>query len=253
MHKFTVGLVASAAVLLAASPAIAERPNAVNGEVWLDVNEDGVRQAGEPPMAGVLVGLPGRPANATTDERGRYRLTGLADGTYEMEFARPLGHGLTKPGRDSDVDWLRSGRHTVTVRHGSRQRVDAGYRKAVHDKSVGVVVADRPVVAVGERFTFQVFYANFGNVADQVQLDARWGAGLRLESITGDVHHVWEREATTLLGAVAPNTGEPNFVLATFVATAPGDLVVEFSAPADVEGDATPQNNACNGYVSVTG
>ncbi|GAA3617922.1 hypothetical protein GCM10022267_00170 [Lentzea roselyniae] len=253
MRKFTVGLVAAAAALLAVSPAIAERPNTINGEIWLDVNEDGVRQAEEPPLAGVVVGLPGKPANATTDERGRYRFTGLADGTYEIEFNQPVGHGLTVPGRDSDVDWLRSGRHTVTVQHGSRQRVDAGYRKANHDRSVGIVEADRATIAVGERVTFKVFYGNVGNVADQIQLDARWGTGLKLESITGNVHHVWDNEATTLLGAVAPSSAEPNFVLATFVATAPGELSVDFSSPAGIEGDSNPANNAHRGHATVLG
>ncbi|MET9226741.1 SdrD B-like domain-containing protein [Lentzea sp. NPDC003310] len=252
MHKFTIGLFAAASVLLACSPAFAERPNTINGEIWLDVNEDGVRQAGEPPMAGVLVGLPGKPANATTDAHGRYRFTGLADGTYEIEFARPFGHGLTKPGVDSDVDWLQSGKHSVVVQHGSRQRVDAGYRKADHNKSVGVVEADRTTIAVGERVTFKVFYGNIGNVADQIQLDARWGAGLRLESISGAVHHIWDNEASTLLGAVAPSAGA-QYALATFVATGPGDLSVEFAVPADIEGDSDPRNNVAHGYVSVIG
>ncbi|MCX2948331.1 SdrD B-like domain-containing protein [Lentzea sp. NEAU-D7] len=252
MRKFTVGLVAVASVLLAGSPALAERPNTVNGEIWLDVNEDGVRQAGEPPLAGAGVGLPGKPANATTDEHGRYRFTGLADGTYDIEFFRPVGHGLTKPGIDSDVDWLSGGRHSVTVRHGSRQRVDAGYRRADHNKSVGVVEADRQSIAVGERVTFKVFYANVGNVADQIQLDARWGAGLKLESISGAVHHVWATEASTLLGAVAPSSGA-TFALATFVATAPGGTSVEFGVPADVEGDSDPANNVAHGHVTVVG
>lgn len=184
--------------------------------------------------------------------RSARRFTGLADGTYDLEFFRPVGYGLTRPGTDSDVDWLKSGKHSVTVRHGSRQRVDVGYRKADHNKSVGVVEADRQSVAVGERVTFKVFYANIGNVADQIQLDARWGAGLRLESISGDVHHIWPGEATTLLGAVAPSSGA-TFALATFVATAPGDLSVEFGVPADVEGDSDPGNNVAHGYVTVLG
>jgi hypothetical protein len=44
----------------------------------------------------------------------------------------------------------------------------------------------------------------------------------------------------------------PRF-LATFVATAPGDLSVESGVPADVEGDSDPRNNVAHGYVTVLG
>nr|WP_272494159.1 SdrD B-like domain-containing protein [Stenotrophomonas mori] len=71
----------------------------LSGNVWLDVNNDGVRNAGEPPIAGVTVILSGIDANnatvnltTVTDIDGSYRFDNLVSGTYTVtqEATQPV-------------------------------------------------------------------------------------------------------------------------------------------------------------------
>lgn len=91
----------------------------VDGFVWIDTNHNGVFDAGEPPVAGVVVVLldvngqpvPGVPAVRTGPD-GSYHFVGLPCGIYRLLFTNlPAGDGFTiqhapgsRPDRDSDPD-----------------------------------------------------------------------------------------------------------------------------------------------------
>src|SRR5690606_13997872 len=64
--------------------------------VWDDLDADGVQEAGEPPVAGVLVtlfnGAGTQLATDTTDVTGLYRFENLVPGDYYVVFTLPTGY-----------------------------------------------------------------------------------------------------------------------------------------------------------------
>lgn len=74
--------------------------------VWMDVDRDGIQDAGEPVVPGVTVRLlDGTTVVATTitDPSGRYAFTGLPGGTaYTVEFVKPAGTSFTVANTPSD-------------------------------------------------------------------------------------------------------------------------------------------------------
>ncbi len=79
------------------------RPASLSGYVYVDSNDNGVRDAGEAGIGGVRVTLldaKGNPTSAatTTDANGFYRFEGLLPGVYGVAEAQPAGYF---DGRDS--------------------------------------------------------------------------------------------------------------------------------------------------------
>ena len=67
---------------------------ALSGVVFADLDKDGVRDSGEPPLGGVPVTLTGGPGGTTTSApNGSYSFTGLQAGTYNVA-APPTTGGL---------------------------------------------------------------------------------------------------------------------------------------------------------------
>jgi len=92
---------------------------ALSGVLWVDADRDGIRDAGEAPLAGVLITLykadgvtPATladgvtPATATTAADGSYFIDGLEPGDYRALFTLPEGYRFTTPtvGTDGTVD-----------------------------------------------------------------------------------------------------------------------------------------------------
>jgi len=82
-----------------------ERAASLSGNVWLDANNNGVRDAGENGIAGVSVSLPAGTVDAlgnaiaaiVTDANGNYRFDDLLAGTYTVneQAAQPVVGGVT--------------------------------------------------------------------------------------------------------------------------------------------------------------
>ncbi|KGK97722.1 hypothetical protein LI82_08045 [Methanococcoides methylutens] len=75
--------------------------------VWEDLDGDGIKNAGEPGIAGVTVklyecGATNPIATTTTDANGMYLFTGLAPGDYYVEFVAPVGYIFTPPDQGAD-------------------------------------------------------------------------------------------------------------------------------------------------------
>jgi hypothetical protein len=84
-------------------------PAALTGSVYQDLNHNGVRDAGEPGIAGVKIQLVGRTdggqvvhMDTVTDSRGNYTFTGLASGEYMLieKHADGFKNGNATPGSD---------------------------------------------------------------------------------------------------------------------------------------------------------
>ncbi len=73
-------------------------PASLSGYVYADSNDNGVKDAGEPPIAGVTVTLTGTDDNGsvsqttTTDVNGLYSFTSLLPGTYTLTETQPAGY-----------------------------------------------------------------------------------------------------------------------------------------------------------------
>ena len=70
--------------------------SSIGNFVWLDQNADGVQNAGEPGLAGVVVGLYNKDgawvASDTTDIQGNYGFEDLLPGEYSVTIVKPSGY-----------------------------------------------------------------------------------------------------------------------------------------------------------------
>ena len=111
--------------------------------VWLDLDRDGMQDAGEPGLAGVTVLLlsPNGTVlqSTTTDANGQYLFSGLPAGSYQLVFVPPAGSTYTPspagqgadPTRDSDIS-IAGTTGLITVSAGeSRTDIDAGFSPGV--------------------------------------------------------------------------------------------------------------------------
>ncbi|MEM8554101.1 MAG: SdrD B-like domain-containing protein [Pseudomonadota bacterium] len=105
--------------------------------VFLDADADGIQDAGEAGVAGVIVDL--KDANGvvidttTTDANGFYSFTDLTPGTYSVQFTPPTGFEFTlanqgtDDGLDSDANFITGMTQTVTLAAGDfNGTLDAG-------------------------------------------------------------------------------------------------------------------------------
>ncbi len=85
----------------------------VAGRAWLDVDQNGLRDAGETGLSGIHVELldgGGTVASTQSDATGRYSFAGLDPGLYSVRFILPAGHALSPQDQgiddaiDSDAD-----------------------------------------------------------------------------------------------------------------------------------------------------
>lgn len=112
-------------------------PATVGDFVWLDLDGDGIQDAGEPGLAGVTVTLTGTDGmgnainmSTVTDSAGAYLFSGVAPGTYTVTVSAPgwsftIADAGADDTLDSDVD--PAGAATVVVTSGLTDlTVDAG-------------------------------------------------------------------------------------------------------------------------------
>ena len=90
--------------VLDATPTLVPGTGAVAGTAWQDLNENGVREAGEPPLAGMQLTLRQSELpllGVITDADGTYRFTALTPGLYQLHATAPAGYRLTTPGQQA--------------------------------------------------------------------------------------------------------------------------------------------------------
>ncbi|HEY6146757.1 MAG TPA: SdrD B-like domain-containing protein [Thermoanaerobaculia bacterium] len=108
-------------------------PNAVGGVKFEDLNANGVRDPGEPPMAGVSISiLPGTPANpgpsrtAVTDASGNFLFTNVTPGSFFLVESVPAGFTQTTPASGVITGTLAPGGSFLTAVFGNFRGVLTG-------------------------------------------------------------------------------------------------------------------------------
>jgi uncharacterized repeat protein (TIGR01451 family) len=112
------------------------RPASVGDRVWLDLNNNGLQDDGEPGVANVTVKLysNGMVVSTTqTNANGNYLFTNLTSGTYTVSFMLPGGYVFTTQnvgsdeGIDSDANENTGETGPITLVSGAAEaRIDAG-------------------------------------------------------------------------------------------------------------------------------
>ena len=159
--------------------------------VFNDADGDGVQDAGESGVEGVLVKLQnpdgsavvdgnGDPITTTTDANGAYAFNGLTPGEYKVMFVAPDGFSFTTANAggddavDSDADPANGMTQTVMLTSGEfNGTLDAGLIQLAPGIDIekfvnGIDVTDLnnlPEIAAGADVTFTYEVTNTGNVA----------------------------------------------------------------------------------------
>jgi hypothetical protein len=193
-------------------------PASLGDRVWHDLNGNGIQDTDEPGIPGVTVRLfatcpaSGDPiATATTGDNGLYLFTGLAAGSYTVQFVNPGAYTFSPDNagdddaRDSDADPATGMTGCYTLAAGETNRtVDAGlYQPAVVTGGiVGCVYVDGfgtggAGLGLRQAGQFGAFAINGGQlllnsatVAGDVALGpGATTSGLLKTSITGTFYH----------------------------------------------------------------
>lgn len=167
-------------------------PATVGDFVWIDLDEDGKQDDGEPGVEGVIVKLYDANGNVvkttTTDSDGAYEFL-VPSGTYTIGFEPPLGYDFTRKDRgndakDSDADQTTGKTDPFFVANGSHNpQYDAGLianvglvlKKTVYDgHDAGATCGGGEVVSgpKDDPITFCFEVINIGKTfLDDVRLD----------------------------------------------------------------------------------
>ncbi len=119
------------------APSAVQNNASIGDKVWLDANKNGIQDASENGIANVTVKLFDAAntliGTTTTDANGVYGFSGLAAGTYTVQFVAPSGYTISSKdqgsddAKDSDADATTGKTASVTLAAGDNNlTVDAG-------------------------------------------------------------------------------------------------------------------------------
>ena len=115
--------------------------------VWADYNGNGIQNAGEPGLEGVVVTLTfpsGQSISTTTDPNGNYLFSNLPAGTYNVNFTSPIGAtpSPASQGTDNtkDSDPVADNVTVVLASGQNRSDIDAGFVCCIETLSLGDLV-----------------------------------------------------------------------------------------------------------------
>ena len=188
---------AVAAPLTLAGTAQAQGGGSISGTVWHDLDNDRVRDAGEPAIAGHYIGISGTNHYVQTDADGRYELKNLAPGSYQVRSAdRSLSHGQGwVPGGpnfrpDDGLLWM-----PINLKAGQKvENVDSAFATAKVDTKVWHVTISNPTPKVGDVIEIYGSTHLDGTVYDQFGGQLTLPDGLRVLERLGGMPKFYETE-----------------------------------------------------------
>ncbi|MDX1928945.1 MAG: SdrD B-like domain-containing protein [Pirellulaceae bacterium] len=240
------------------------RPEAKIGDyVWLDQNNNGQQDSGEPGLDGLQVNLlnatgttvlatttTGDNPNLTGTQQGYYEFKGLAPGSYVVQFFTGAGYsqftsldvGADTSDSDANPSTGRTAIYTL-VSGQFNQTVDAGLKPI--DLSLTKSVSN-PTPAVGDTvtFTLTVNNANGFSTATGVKVTDVLPAGLSLVSATPSQgtfsNDIWD------IGTLTAGQTVTLALAATVTTGGTKTNYAQVSAANQLDLDSTPGNNSNN-------
>ncbi|MFF1613585.1 SdrD B-like domain-containing protein [Amycolatopsis sp. NPDC058278] len=175
---------AVAAPLALAGPAHADATGSITGDVWLDSNSNGLKDVGEPAIAGQWMVIDGTGNAVQTDAKGQYEFKNLPAGSYAVKSTdrAGFGQGWTTVGGDSAFRgsdgklW-----NPVVLTAGQRVKgLDSGFATAKVDyETVQILISNRDP-KVGDVIDISASANPNGNVYDQFGGQLSLPDGLRV-------------------------------------------------------------------------
>ncbi|MDH5505113.1 MAG: carboxypeptidase regulatory-like domain-containing protein, partial [Acidimicrobiia bacterium] len=136
----------------------------IEGTKYLDVNGNGTRDAGEPPLENWEIQLSGKAtATAFTDANGKYKFDGLANGTYTVTAVCPTADPAwvqTQPGANTG-DPCGAETYTFNINLANKSEI-ADFGNGAPDLTLSKSCTS--VVRVGGTITYGFTVTNSGNV-----------------------------------------------------------------------------------------
>jgi len=225
-------------------------------KVFLDLNEDGIQDAGEPPVPGVVVTLdgPGGTQTTTTDVDGMYTFGNLQPGTYTVTFTAPADTIFTvqdagaDEAADSDVNAAGETAPVTLVSGENNPDIDAGLipaRASLGDKVFldlnedGIQDAGEPPVAgVNVTLTLVAGENNPDIDAGLLPLRASLGDKVFIDLNEDGIQDAGEPGVPGVTVTLTPADGSPAQTVVTdadgmylFTDLAPGDYSLTFTDP----------------------
>jgi hypothetical protein len=186
---------AAAAPLALAGQATAADTGSISGVVWHDLNENSVRDAGEPGIAGHYMLIEGTNKVVQSDADGRYKFTGLAPGSYLVKSTDRAGWGqgwlIDKNFRGDDGKlWM-----PIKLTAGQKvKNVDSAFATAKVDTKVWQLTISNPTPKVGDVIDIYGSTHIVGNVYDQFGGQLTLPDGLRVVERLGGMPEYWATE-----------------------------------------------------------
>ena len=232
-------------------------PANLSGFVYIDANDNGIKEAGELGIPGAVVTLTGTddigPLNitVTTNAAGRYEFPNLRPGLYAIAETQPAGFNDGKdtigtPGGTSDNDRF----FNINLFAGV-QGVDNNFgEKEPENADIGIVKSANPLsVLVGSNFTYSLQITNYGKTtAKDVVMTDVLPAGVIFVSASGPGWTI--NNAGNVITATLPTLAVG--ATSTISMTVQAPLVPgSYTNPAEVT-SKTPDNNPNNNKSTVT-
>ncbi len=189
-------------------------PGKIGDFVWFDANGNGMQDAGEPGIPGVIVILQkcngAMVAFTTTDPNGMYMFNNVQAGDYQVKFANPgnyngvpiqptIQFAGSDPSKDSNADWLGVSACFTLNPGETNLTIDAGF------KGDSPVICDN--ITDGGQIGYDESECQTYNPAEIVNLQLPSGG-------TGQIEYVWLKSTTGCPdnpNQAIPNSNSPTY------------------------------------------
>jgi uncharacterized repeat protein (TIGR01451 family) len=233
-------------------------PSSLSGFVYVDANNNGIKDAGEAPIAGVTITLTGFTdqgpitAQATTDPTGFYQFQNLRPGNYAIVETQPANYlngqdTVGTQGGSSATDTfsnivLPAGVAGINNNFGEQTNADLSIVKTVSPTSV----------QVGGTLTYTMTVTNQGPFkAQNVQVLDTLPAGVTYQSVTGSDWTLSQAQGTVTAALSSLDVGASSQFTITVKAPAVAGTLTNTATVSSTTPDANPTNNSSTATTTV--
>jgi protocatechuate 3,4-dioxygenase beta subunit len=212
---------------------IYQEPAAIGNYVWYDSDRDGIQDAAESGVPGVVVKLLDGNGTVvmttTTDASGYYLFESLTAGNYSLEFVPPSGYSISPQdvgGTNGNDQSANGGAADSDVDPATGRTVETNLQAGETDRTWDLgIYLDEPPAAIGDRVWYDTDRDGIQDVGE------RGVAGVTVQLLN----------ASGAVVATAVTDQKGNYLFGNLL---PGDYAVQFVPPAGYT--ISPQNSGSN-------